>query len=69
MYQSLSFIIFLCIVKMKNIDSRENVGKSFHSKNFGPCEDLQLCRIHVHILQDPIIGVNQTGTTFLQRSF
>ena len=43
------------------------LAKSVRSKNCGPCEDIQLCRIHVHILQDPIQKINQTSATFLQR--
>ena len=46
--------------------SSGNVGKSFRSKNFSPCEDIRLCRTHVHISQDPIQDINQTSATFLQ---
>ena len=54
--------------KMKSVPgSSENVGNSFRSKNFGPCEDIQLCRSHVHISQDPLQMINQTSATFLQR--
>ena len=54
--------------KMESVhDSSGNVGKSFRSKKFSPCEDNQLCRSHGHILQDFIQGINQTSATFLQR--
>ena len=45
----------------------EMLAKPVRSKKFGPCEDIQLCRIHVHILQDPKQEINQTSATFLQR--
>ena len=56
------------VYKMESVlGSSGNVGKSFRSKQFSPCEDIQLCRSHVHISQDPIQGINQTSVTFLQR--
>ena len=48
-------------------NSSGNVGKSYPSKKFSPCEDIQLYKSHVHISQDAIQGINQTLATFLQR--
>ena len=54
--------------RMKSVlGSSTNVGKSFRSKKISPCGDIQLCRSHVHILQDLIQDIIQTSATFLQR--
>ena len=50
---------------MENVPgSSRNVGKLFRFKKFCPCEDIQLCRSHVHISQDPMQAINQTSATF-----
>ena len=67
-YDTLCRKILFSIHKMEIVHSSSgHVGKLFRSKKFSPCEDIQLCRSHLHILQNPIQGINQTSATILQR--
>ena len=54
--------------KIESVPSSSGTfDKFFCSKNFRPCEDIQLYQSHVHILQDSLQGINKTSATFLQK--
>jgi hypothetical protein len=50
-----------------NQKKAKNESKSMRQQNYTDAEDVQLCNLWLNVAQDPVIGINQTGSGFCMR--
>ncbi|PLW27761.1 hypothetical protein PCANC_24988 [Puccinia coronata f. sp. avenae] len=50
-----------------NQKKAKNESKSMRQQNYTDAEDVQLCNLWLNVAQDPVIGINRTGSGFWMR--